>query len=157
MQGQMDKRFDAMQGQMDKRFEKVYERFEQMDFGHTDVVEGIAYIIIKRELKQRGHDIKLKIRHHFTDSNYDVHPDTQDVEIDILHLNPNIIGEATLKLTDIEKIRTYIRKIQFIESYYGETFERFFFCYKVYDRIQAEANLLFEKYKIELIIPKNEN
>lgn len=149
-----DKRFEAMQEQMDKRFERVYQRFDQMDFGHTDVVEGMAYIVIKRALKERGHDIKIKTRQHFTDEQNYVHPDTNDVEIDILHISPNIIGEATLKLTDIEKIRTFIRKIQYIESYYGEKFERYFFCYTVYDNIKAEVNSLLEKYQIELIIPE---
>jgi len=151
---QMDKRFDALQEQIDKRFEKVYERFEQMDFGRAEIVEGILYIVVKRELKKRGHDVKLKTRQHFTDEKYEVHPDTKDVEIDMLHLSPNIIGEATLKLTDVEKLRTFIRKIQFIESYYGESFERYFFCYTIYDDVRAEIKPLLEKYRIELIIPE---
>ncbi len=154
MQKQMDKRFNAMQKQIDNRFEKVYRRFDQMDFGHTDIVEGIAYIVVKRELEQRGHDVKLRKGHHFTDSENSVHPDTQDVELDIFHVNPNIIGEATLKLMDIEKVRAFIRKILFIEKTYKVTFEKYFFCYTIYDNIKEEAELLFKKYNIELIIPE---
>ncbi len=150
----MDKRFEAMQKQIDKRFEAVYRRFDQLDFGHTDIVEGIAYIIVKRELEQRGYDVKLKKSHHFTDTENIVHPDTQDVEIDIFHINPNMIGEATLKLTDIEKVRTFIRKIQLIEKTYKVPFTRFFFCYTIYDNLKEEAKLLFKKYDIELIIPE---
>ncbi len=154
MQKQMDKRFEAMQKQIDKRFERVYRRFDQLDFGHTDIVDGIAYIIVKRELEQRGYDVKLKKSHHFTDLENIVHPDTQDVEVDIFHVNPNIIGEATLKLTDIEKVRTFIRKIQFIEKTYKVPFIKYFFCYTMYDNIKVEAQLLFNKYDIELIIPE---
>ena len=157
MQKQMDKRFEAMQKQIDKRFESVYRRFDQLDFGHTDIVEGIAYIVVKRELEQRGHEIKLRKGHHFTDSENMVHPDTQDFEIDIFHVNPNIIGEAILKLTDIEKVRTFIRKIQFIEKTYKVPFKRYFFCYTMYDNIKEEVQLLFNKYDIELIFPETKD
>jgi exonuclease VII large subunit len=88
-QREMNQRFEAMQKQIDKRFDKVYERLDSIDLGYGYVVEGMAYSIIKREFKQRELDLDLKIRQHFTDENYTVHPDTQDVEVDIFHLKDN--------------------------------------------------------------------
>jgi len=152
----MDKRFEAMQKQIDKRFAKVYERLDQMSFGHTDIVAGVAYIIIKREFRARGLEFELTKKHHFTDENYFVNPDTQDVEIDIFHIKPNILGEITLKITEIDKVRSFIRKIQFIEKRYKESFQKYFFCYYINDNIKTDVELLMKQYDIELILPDQE-
>ncbi|MHA1274255.1 MAG: hypothetical protein ACTSQS_12580 [Promethearchaeota archaeon] len=154
LQKQMDDRFIAMQKQIDKRFNKVYQRFEQIDLGYGYIVEGFGYSVIKREFELRGLELRPKFRHHFTDSEYFVFPDTSDVEIDIFQCNPNIIGEAILKLTDIEKLRTLIRKIQFIEKMYKEEFKRFFICFQIQDSIKESVDFLLNKYNIELIIPE---
>jgi hypothetical protein len=153
-QREMNQRFEAMQKQIDKRFDKVYERLDSIDLGYGYVVEGMAYSIIKREFKQRELDLDLKIRQHFTDENYTVHPDTQDVEVDIFHLKPNIIGEASLKIFNLDKVRTFIKKIEFLEKTYKDNFKRFLFCFKIDDRIKGELIILLQKYNIELIIPK---
>jgi hypothetical protein len=153
MQTQMDRRFEEMQTQMDRRFENVFKRFDQLSFGHTDIVEGMAYTVIKREFDKRGLDFKLTKNHHFDDEENFVHPDTTDVEIDIFNVNPNVIAEATLKVTDIEKIRTFIRKIQFIENKKHVKFNKYFFCYMIYDSIEADVKRLLKQYDIELIMP----
>jgi len=153
-QREMNQRFEAMQKQIDKRFDKVYERLDSIDLGYGYVVEGMAYSIIKREFKQRDLDLDLKIRQHFTDENYTVHPDTQDVEVDIFHVRPNIIGEASLKIFNLDKVRTFIKKIEFLEKTYKDNFKRFLFCFKIDDRIEGELINLLQKYNIELIIPK---
>lgn len=153
-QREMNQRFEAMQKQIDKRFDKVYERLDSIDLGYGYVVEGMAYSIIKREFKQRELDLDLKIRQHFTDENYTVHPDTQDVEVDIFHIKPNIIGEASLKIFNLDKVRTFIKKIEFLEKTYKDNFKRFLFCFKIDDRIKGELINLLQKYNIELIIPK---
>lgn len=156
-QREMNQRFEAIQKQIDKRFDKVYERLDNIDLGYGYVVEGMAYSIIKREFKQRDLDLDLKIRQHFTDENYTVHPDTQDVEVDIFHLRPNIIGEASLKIFNLDKVRTFIKKIEFLEKTYKDNFKRFLFCFKIDDRIEGELINLLQKYNIELIIPKIDN
>jgi len=153
-QREMNQRFEALQKQIDKRFDKVYERLDSIDLGYGYVVEGMAYSIIKREFKQRDLDLDLKIRQHFTDENYTVHPDTQDVEVDIFHIKPNIIGEASLKIFNLDKVRTFIKKIEFLEKTYKDNFKRFLFCFKIDDRIKGELINLLQKYNIELIIPK---
>lgn len=153
-QREMNQRFEAIQKQIDKRFDKVYERLDNIDLGYGYVVEGMAYSIIKREFKQRDLDLDLKIRQHFTDENYTVHPDTQDVEVDIFHLRPNIIGEASLKIFNLDKVRTFIKKIEFLEKTYKDNFKRFLFCFKIDDRIEGELINLLQKYNIKLIIPK---
>lgn len=153
-QREMNQRFEAVQKQIDKRFDKVYERLDSIDLGYGYVVEGMAYSIIKREFKQRDLDLDLKIRQHFTDENYTVHPDTQDVEVDIFHIKPNIIGEASLKIFNLDKVRTFIKKIEFLEKTYKDNFKRFLFCFKIDDRIKGELINLLQKYNIELIIPK---
>jgi hypothetical protein len=134
----------------------MYERFDQLDFGHTDIVAGVAYIIIKREFRARGIEFDLKSRHHFTDEEYFVYPDSQDVEIDIFHIKPNLIGEVTLKITNIEKVRSFIRKIQFIEKRYKDKFQKYFFCYSINDSIKADVESLLKRYDIELIVPERE-
>ena len=153
-QREMNQRFEAMQKQIDKRFDKVYERLDSIDLGYGYVVEGMAYSIVKREFKQRNLELDLQIRQHFTDENYTVHPDTKDVEVDIFHIKPNIIGEASLKISELDKVRTFIKKIEFLEKTYKDNFKRFLFCFKIDDRIKGELVNLLQKYDIELIIPK---
>ncbi len=149
----MDKRFEAMQIQMDKRFERVYERLDNIDLGYGIVAEGIEYSLIKREFKQKGLDLKIQIRQHFHDENNYVHPDTKDIEIDIFHIKPNIIGEATLKLTDLDKVRIFIRKCEFLEKMYKESFQKYLFCFRVDERIKQELDILLNQFNIELIVP----
>lgn len=154
VQKQMDERFEEMQKQMDRRFERVYERLENMDLGYAQIVEGLGYSVVKREFRQRGFDLDIQFRQHFTDENKIVNPDTTDVEIDIYFKNPNIIGEASLKITELDKIRTFIRKINFIEKWFNEPFKRYFITFKIDERIKTEVEKLLQQYKIELIIPK---
>ena len=149
IQKQMDKRFDRV----DKRFERVYERFDNIDLGYGIVVEGLQYSVVKREFKLRGFELDLQVRQHFSDENYTVHPDTKDVEVDIFHVNPNIIGEASLKITNLDKLRTFIKKIEFIEKMYKEPFQRYLFCFKIDEKILGDIKNLLQKYNIELIIP----
>ena len=152
----MDKRFEAMQIQMDKRFERVHERLDNIDLGYGVIAEGIEYSIIKREFRHKGLDLDLQIRQHFSDENNYVHPDTTDVEIDIFHMKPNIAGEATLKLTDLDKVRTFIRKCEFLEKMYKQSFQKYLFCFKVDERIKQELDILLDQFKIELIVPKKD-
>jgi len=156
MQTHMDRRFETMDRRfetMDRRFERVYERLDNIDLGYGTVAEGIEYSIIKREFKQKGFDLELQIRQHFFDENNYVHPDTSDVEVDVFHIKPNIIGEATLKLTDLDKVRIFIRKCEFLEKMYKETFQKYLFCFKVNERIKQELDILLNQFDIELIIP----
>lgn len=156
MQTQMDKRFEAMQTQMDKRFERVHERFDNIDLGYGVIAEGIEYSIIKREFRLKGFDLDLQIRQHFSDENNYVHPDTTDIEIDIFNMKPNIIGEATLKLTELDKVRIFIRKCEFLEKMYKQSFQKYLFCFKVDERIKQELDILLNQFKIELIVPKKD-
>lgn len=149
----IDKRFEAIQKQMDKRFDRVYERFDDIDLGYGIVTEGLQYSVVKREFKLRGFELDLQVRQHFSDENYTVHPDTKDVEVDIFHVNPNIIGEASLKITNLDKLRTFIKKIEFIEKMYKEPFQRYLFCFKIDEKILGNIKNLLQKYNIELIIP----
>ncbi|KKN13121.1 hypothetical protein LCGC14_1009550 [marine sediment metagenome] len=153
---EFDKRFEAMDKRfetMDKRFERVYERLDNIDLGYGIIAEGIEYSIIKREFKQKGFDLELQIRQHFLDENNYVHPDTNDVEVDVFHIKPNIIGEATLKLAALDKVRIFIRKSEFLEKMYKETFQKYLFCFKVDERIKQELDILLNQFNIELIIP----
>ena len=156
IQAQMDRRFEAMDRRfeaMDRRFERVQERFDNIDLGYGTIAEGIEYSIIKREFKQKGFELELQIRQHFFDENNYVHPDTTDVEVDIFHTKPNIIGEATLKLADLDKVRIFIRKCEFLERMYKETYQKYLFCFKVDERIKQELDILLSQFDIELIIP----
>ncbi len=152
----MDKRFDSMDKRfdsMDKRFERVLERLDNIDLGYGIVAEGIEYSLIKREFKQKGLDLKIQIRQHFHDENNYVHPDTKDIEIDIFHVKPNIIGEATLKLNDLDKVRIFIRKCEFLEKMYKESFQKYLFCFHVNERIKQKLDILLNQFNIELIVP----
>ncbi len=150
----MDKRFEAHQKEQDKQFERVHERLDNIDLGYGVIAEGIEYSIINREFKHKGYDLKLQIRQHFSDNENYVHPDTTDVEVDIFHTNPNIIGEATLKLNNLDKVRTFIRKCEFLEKTYEIPFQKYFFCFKIDQGIKQALNIILGKYDIELIIPK---
>ncbi len=150
----MDKRFEAHQKEQDKQFERIHERLDHIDLGYGVIAEGIEYSIINREFKHKGYDLKLQIRQHFSDKENYVHPDTTDVEVNIFHTNPNIIGEATLKLSNLDKVRTFIRKCEFLEKTYEISFQKYFFCFKIDQGIKQALNILLEKYDIELIVPK---
>ncbi|KKN27875.1 hypothetical protein LCGC14_0859990 [marine sediment metagenome] len=149
----MDKRFEAMQTQVNKQFERVHERLDNIDLGYGIIAEGIEYSLIKREFKQKGLDLKIQIRQHFHDENNYVHPDTKDIEIDIFHIKPNILGEATLKLTDLDKVRIFIRKCEFLKKMYKESFQKYLFCFHVDERIKQELDILLNQFNIELIVP----
>lgn len=156
IQKQMNKRFDRVDKRfesIDKRFDRVYERFDNIDLGYGIVVEGLQYSVVKREFKLRGFELDLQVRQHFSDENFTVHPDTKDVEVDIFHVNPNIIGEASLKITNLDKLRTFIKKIEFIEKMYKEPFQRYLFCFKIDEKILGDIKNLLQKYNIELINP----
>ena len=75
----------------------------------------------------------------------------KEVEIDIFYVKPNIIRETTLKVTDIEKIRFFIRKIQFIEKMYKDKFQKYFFCYSINDLIKADVE---SKYAVKSTVVK---
>ncbi len=154
MQTETRERFEAMQRQIDRRFERVYDRFDKIDLGYGVVAEGIGYDVIKREFRHIGIDLDLQIRQHFQDKEKIVHPDTDDVEIDIFHMNPNIVGEATLKITDLEKVRTFIKKIELLEKLYNQEFTRYLICLKIDESIKTELEILLKKFNIELIVPK---
>jgi hypothetical protein len=82
-----------------------------------------------------------------------VHPDTNDVEVDLFHMKPNIIGEATLKITELDKVRTFSRKRKFIEKVYKESFQKYQFCFHVDSQIKQELDILLNQFNIELIVP----
>ncbi|MHA1491019.1 MAG: hypothetical protein ACTSRI_15395 [Promethearchaeota archaeon] len=153
MQKQMESRFTALQNQMNERFKRVYMRLDQLSLGPLNTFEGMAYAILMREFRIKGMNVELKTRGHFTDEENIVFPDSTDVEIDIYHVEPNIIAEVTAKLYDLDKIRKFIRKIKFIEKWYNKPFEhRYFIAFYLDELIETDVNNLMEKYNIQLIV-----
>lgn len=155
LQTQMDKRFESLQTQIDKRFANVFERFDQITLSIFDSFEGMAYSIINSIFRKKEITLELKRNQHFPDNENKVFPDSTDVEIDFLHLNPNIIVEVSAKVFDLEKIRIFTRKIEFIESWYKKPFEhRYFITFFIDHIIEHEAKNIAKKYNIQLIKPK---
>ncbi len=155
LQTQMDKRFEALQIQINKRFANVFERFDQITFSVFDSFEGMAYSMINSIFRKKEITLELKRNQHFPDNENKVFPDSTDVEIDFLHLNPNIIVEVSAKVFDLEKIRIFTRKIEFIESWYKKSFEhRYFITFFIDQIIEHEAKNIAKKYNIQLIKPK---
>ncbi len=155
LQNQIDKRFETLQNQIDKRFANVFERFDQITLSVFDSFEGMAYSIINSIFRKKEITLELKRNQHFPDNENKVFPDSTDVEIDFLHLNPNIIVEVSTKIFDLEKIRTFTRKIEFIESWYKKSFEhRYFITFYIDHIIEHEAKNIAKKFNIQLIKPK---
>jgi len=159
-----DERFDNLILQMNQRFEEIDKRFENLTFyidrrfnelaaGYGGTFEGFNKTILRKILEERGIPIKAfnVTPIHFDDPERTVHEDNTDVEINIFNEDPPIIGEVTSSLVEIEKLKIFIRKIQFIEERFNKEFKHFFIALYIDDKIQKDAKNLFKQYAIEAI------
>ncbi len=154
LQTQMDKRFESLQTHINKRFTNVFERFDQITLSVFDSFEGMAYSIINSIFRKKDITLELKRNQHFPDNENKVFSDSTDVEIDFLHLNPNIIVEVSARVFDLEKIRIFTRKIENIESWFKKSFEhRYFITFFIDHIIEHEAKNIAKKHNIQLIKP----
>ncbi|TFG05011.1 MAG: hypothetical protein EU536_03265 [Promethearchaeota archaeon] len=151
MQAQMDKRFDAMQAQMDKRFENVYKRFDAIALDFGTAIEKIGYAFIKDSLEAQGISTFPRLRAHFIDQDHEVHAGTTDVEVDLFSADIPLIGECTLKITDMAKLDIFLRKINFIEKRYQKKFKRVVFTLNISPTIQANVERFCQQWDIKLI------
>ena len=177
MQKEMDRRFDAMQKEMDRRFNTVEKRFNlidkrfnlvnrqlkrlwnriddlSLDFG--TVVERIGYTFIRQTLESKGITTFPRLRAHFIDENYEVHASSTDVEVDLFSADIPLIGECTLKIVEMDKLETFLRKIRFLEKRYKKKFQRFLFTLSVSPAIETQVKAFCDKWDIQLAIPHNE-
>lgn len=149
----IDNQFDITQRQIDRCFDKLEQKFDNINEGCANIIEGLAYCEVKQEFKNLGFEIDPQIRQHFYDKEHKISPNTTDVEIDIFYVNPNIIGEATIKIIDLKKIENFVKKINFIEQMYGgEHFNRFLFAFNIDEAIKPKLEALLQKNGIKLIL-----
>jgi len=159
-----NKRFKEQRIETNKRFEEINRRFEEnriyMDrrfnelaLGYGGTFEGFNKTILKKILEERGIPVKAfnVTPIHFQDPEMNVHKNTTDVEVNIFSEDPPIIGEVTSSLVNIEKLETYVRKIQFIEKKFKKEFQHFFITLYVDEKIKELAKNIFNLYKIEAI------
>ncbi len=96
---------------------------------------------------------KIKIEKKiFFDDKYEVFPDSKEVEIDLFNEKPLVIGEVTAIVRRIEKITTFLRKVEFIEKRFGKAEHKMFITYAIDIKIREEAIELLEKAGIKVII-----
>ncbi len=152
----VDKRFEALQKQIDKRFEAVNKRFDELSLNFGSTMEKIGYSYIKDTLKLEGINEFPSLRAHFIDENHEVHVGSTDVEIDLFSAEVPLIGECTLKVTSLDKLEIFVRKINFIEKRYGKTYRRFFFTLNISPPIEAQVKTFCERWEIKLIFAENE-
>ncbi|MHA1648406.1 MAG: hypothetical protein ACTSVL_12625 [Promethearchaeota archaeon] len=162
MQIQMDKRFEAMQIQMDKRFDAVDKRFEAMD---KRIDQGFKKVYRRLDEISIGADVSFELfcksmiktlfkaeqiqipyiesGRHFKDSSHIVFPGSTDIEIDLFCPDPAIMGEVTYRVKDLQKIQTFIQKIQFMENQIFHQPARKFFC-----ALEIDSSIYFEVQKL---------
>ena len=76
--------------------------------------EEFNSLCIQDYLRVQGYP-KLEIKKkNFIDENYEVFPDSKDVEIDIYNEKPLVIGEVTAITRKIDKANLFIRKKDFL-------------------------------------------
>jgi len=152
MQKQMDTRFNKV----DKRFNNVNARFDALSLDFGTAIEKISYSFIKQMLESEGIAVFPKLRGHFIDHDYEVHAGTTDVEIDLFSAEIPLIGECSLKITDMNKLEIFLRKINFIEKKYQKKFRRFFFTLNISPLIEEKVKSFCQKWDIKLFSPENE-
>ena len=160
----LNERLEADRKETAQRFEEINQRFEalttyidrrfkELSIGYGGTFEGFNKTILRKILQERGIPVEAfnVTPIHFKDPTRSVHPDTTDVEINIFNETPPIIGEVTSSLVDLKKLKTFIRKIQFIEQKFNKQFQRFFITLYIDETIQSEAYSLFSENNIEVI------
>ncbi len=148
----IDKRFEKFEDKMDTQFNKVFSRLDELSesFGH-DFEEFNSYWL-ETFLEGQGYpkiDIKKKT---FFDQQYEVFPNSKDVEIDLFNEEPLVIGEVTAIVKRIDKITTFLRKVAFIEKRFGKADHKLFITYVIESTIREEALELLEEAGIDIII-----
>ncbi len=146
------KKFDERTKTVDYQFSKVFERLDNLSsaLGH-DFEEFNSYWLETFLVEQGYPKIKIQKRT-FYDENYEVFPDSKDVEIDLFNEKPLVVGEVTAIVRKIEKITTFLRKVAFIEKRYGKAKYKVFITYGVLPEIRDEAIKLLEDANIDVII-----
>ncbi|MHA1267256.1 MAG: hypothetical protein ACTSRS_18610 [Candidatus Helarchaeota archaeon] len=162
MQKEMDRRFDAMQKEMDRRFgivdrrlKRLWDRFDELSLDFGTIIEKIGYTFIKQMLENEGIDTFPYLRAHFIDQDHEVHARTTDVEIDLFSAEIPLIGECSLKIMEMDKLETFLRKIKFIERRYQKKFRRFLFTLSIPPSIEQQVKDFCEKWEIKLFIPQD--
>ncbi len=168
---QVDKRFEALIAEMNKRFEQVDKRFEQVNkrfeqgdykfdkvfqrlddmstaFGHD--FEEFNSLWLQEYLIAQGYP-KLTIKKRtFVDQNYEVFPDSTDVEVDVYNEEPLVIGEVTAITRNIAKITIFMRKVQFLKKMKGKEPKVFCVTYGFHPKIRDEALRLLEEARVKV-------
>jgi len=145
-----DQKLNDLEERIDLRFEKVFQRFDEMSISLGHDFEEFNSLWLQDFFRAQGFP-KLKIRKRtFYDENYEVFPDSHDVEIDIFHEKPLIIGEVTAITRKIEKVTTFLRKVQFLTKRFGEPYAVVYVTYGFLPRIRDEALRLLENAKVKV-------
>ena len=119
---QMDKRFEVM----DKRFTKFEITLNEIKQAIGRPFEQFARNVVMRILNAEGFQNINITSIKLPDITHQMGPGSTEVEIDGLNQNPPIIVEITSILHDQAEIDWFIKKKQFIESYYDKKFRGFF-------------------------------
>ena len=151
---EQEQRFDQklidLEERIDLRFEKVFQRFDEMSISLGHDFEEFNSLWLQDFFRAQGFP-KLEIRKRtFYDENYEVFPDSHDVEIDIFHEKPLIIGEVTAITRKIDKVTTFLRKVQFLTKRFGEPYAVVYVTYGFLPRIRDEALRLLENAKVKV-------
>jgi hypothetical protein len=150
MQEQMDKRFNAFQEQMDKRFDKVFERFDEFSIALGHDFEEFNSLWLQDYLRVQGFP-KLKIKKvTIYDENYEVFPDSTEVELDVFNEKPFIIGEITAITKNIDKVNLFLRKVEFMKKRNKTDPQLFYVTYGFKPQIRDKALELLEKANVKV-------
>jgi hypothetical protein len=124
-----NKRFEAMQEQIDNRFDKVFDRFDELTIALGHDFEEFNSLWLQDFLRNQGYP-KMSIKKKtFVDENFEVFPDSTDVELDIYCENPFVIGEVTAIVKNISKVTLFLRKVEFLKKLKKKEPQLFFVTY----------------------------
>jgi hypothetical protein len=127
-----------------QRFEKVFERFDELSIALGHDFEEFNSLWLEDFLRNQGYP-KLKIKKRsFYDENFQVFSDSNDVEIDVYHEDPLVIGEITAITKTIDKATLFLRKVEFIKKSNKKNPQIFFITYGFFPKIRDQALKLLE-------------
>jgi hypothetical protein len=133
----VDIRFDAVENRLDnidksnkESFNKVFSKLDNLAQTMGVPFEQFARNVVSRILEGEGFPSVVLEKVFLDDKEGVVFPETRQIEIDGLSIEPPVIMEVTAVLQEREKVDNFIKKKEFVEQLHDKKFRGFFIATK---------------------------
>ena len=144
-----DKKLEDFQEETRKGFDAVDKRFDDL-IADNDIAFELSCINFIAKL-ENCNPKDFGFRRTISDPQKIVFPDTTLLEIDLLHEDPFIIGEVTIRLKSIAKLQKFLKKLSFVEKMFDKKAKRYF-CFMKFNKTAEQQG---ELEKIEQYAKEN--